>query len=282
MPVVRNMPLFPNRELKVGESWTAPGHEMHDLRKAFDIAEPYKIPFEASYTFLGYREWKGKTYPVFSASYRIFYEPPAVTGRIWPRRIMGASDQLVFWDPEVGQAAAYDETFRMIFELSNGMTVEYRGRAEAIMVESEIMKKEDIAQSINDEIARLGIEDASVRIVDEGIIINLENIQFRPDSAILLESEKAKLDKIGDILKQFADRDILVGGHTALAGTAAGRMKLSQDRAASVANYLISKNVRESSRVVVRGYGAERPLADNRTAEGMQKNRRVEITLLEN
>jgi outer membrane protein OmpA-like peptidoglycan-associated protein len=255
---------------------------MHDFRKTFGIEEPYRIPFEANYVFLGAREWKGKSYPVFSVSYRIFYEPPAVKGKIWPRRIMGASDQLVYWDPEIGQAAAYDESFRMIFELSNGMTVEYRGRAEAEMFESEIMKKEDAAQSIADEIARLGIDDASVRIVDEGIVISLENIQFQPDSAILLESEKGKLDKIGEILQQFADRDRLVGGHTALAGTAAGRMKLSQDRAGSVAAYLISKGIRDTSHVMVRGYGAERPVADNRTAEGMRKNRRVEITLLEN
>lgn len=282
MPVVRNVPVFPDRDLAEGESWTAGGYEMHDLRKSFGIEEPYRIPFEARYTFLGSREWNGKSYPVFSVSYRIFYEPEAVSGRIWPRRIMGASDQLVYWDPEVGQAAAYDETFRMVFELSNGMTVEYRGRAEAVMLESEIMKKEEAAKNIADEIARLGIDDASVRIVDEGIIISLENIQFQPDSAVLLESEKAKLDKIGEILKQFADRDILVGGHTALAGTAAGRMKLSRDRAASVANYLVSKGVRENSHVVVRGYGAERPVADNRTTEGMRRNRRVEITLLEN
>jgi outer membrane protein OmpA-like peptidoglycan-associated protein len=282
MPVVRDVPVFPPKDVAEGESWTAPGYEMHDLRKSFGIEKPYRIPFEAAYTFLGQREWKGKMYPVFSVSYRIFYEPPPVSGRIWPRRIMGASDQLVYWDSEIGQAAAYDESFRMIFELSNGATVEYRGRAEAILLESEIMKKEDAAQSIADEIARLGIDDASVRIVDEGITISLENIQFQPDSAILLESEKAKLDKIGEILRQFSDRDILVGGHTALAGTAAGRMKLSRDRAASVANYLISRGVRETSRVVVRGYGAERPVADNRTAEGMRRNRRVEITLLEN
>jgi outer membrane protein OmpA-like peptidoglycan-associated protein len=282
MPVVRNVPVFPDRDLQEGESWTAEGYEMHDFRKIFGIEEPYRIPFEASYVFLGTREWKGKSYPVFSVSYRIFYEPPAVRGRIWPRRIMGASDQLVYWDLEIGQAAAYDESFRMVFELSNGMTVEYRGRAEAEMFESEIMKKEEAAQSIADEIARLGIDDTSVRIVDEGITISLENIQFQPDSAILLESEKGKLDKIGEILEKFADRDILVGGHTALAGTAAGRMKLSQDRAGAVANYLISRGIRDSSHVVVRGYGAERPVADNRTAEGMRKNRRVEITLLEN
>jgi outer membrane protein OmpA-like peptidoglycan-associated protein len=274
--------VFPGKDVKEGESWSAQGYEIHDFRKSFGIEEPYRIPFEAHYKFLGRREWKGESYPVFSVSYRVFFEPPPVSGRIWPRRIMGASDQLIYWDTEIGQAVAYDESFRMIIELSNGMVVEYRGRAEAEVLESEIMKKEDIAHVIEDEIARLGIKDASVRIDDEGITINLENIQFLPNSAILQESEKAKLDKIGEILKAFPDRDILVSGHTALAGTAAARLQTSRDRANAVANYLISKKVRTSSQVITRGYGAERPLAPNNTAEGMEKNRRVEITLLEN
>ncbi|MDR2144754.1 MAG: OmpA family protein [Treponema sp.] len=282
MPVVRNVPVFPDRDLKEGEVWTAEGHETHDFRTSFGIEEPYRIPFEANYVFLGNRTWKGKSYPAFSVSYRIFYEPRAVPGKVWPRRIMGASDQVVYWDTELGQAAAYDETFRMVFELSSGSTVEYRGRAEAEIIEAEIMKKEEVAREIADEIAKRGIDDASVRIVDEGVTISLENIQFQPDSAVLLESEKTKLDKIGEILRMYPGRDILVGGHTALAGTAAGRQRLSMERAAAVSDYLISKNVRDPSQVVARGYGADRPVADNGTAEGMRKNRRVEIILLEN
>jgi outer membrane protein OmpA-like peptidoglycan-associated protein len=90
------------------------------------------------------------------------------------------------------------------------------------------------------------------------------------------------LDKIGEILKKYADRDILVGGHTALAGTPEGRLALSRERAGRVADYLIGQGVRAPDRVVVRGYGAERPLADNSTEAGMRRNRRVEITILEN
>jgi outer membrane protein OmpA-like peptidoglycan-associated protein len=98
----------------------------------------------------------------------------------------------------------------------------------------------------------------------------------------MLEGERAKLDRIAEILKRYPDRDIMIGGHTALAGTAEGRMQLSIDRAKAVADYFLSKNVRTADRVVVRGYGAERPIADNKTEEGKRKNRRVEITILEN
>jgi outer membrane protein OmpA-like peptidoglycan-associated protein len=282
MPVVRNVPVFTGKDLKPGDTWTADGHEMHDFKDSFGIEEPYRIPFTARYSFLGEREWQGVSYPAFSVSYRIFMEPAPVRGRLWPRRIQGASDQLVFWDREMGQAKAYREDFRLVFDLSDGRTIEFRGKAEAEIIESTRMNKEELAGDIRAEIEDLGIADTSVRVVDEGITISLENIQFLADSAVLLQSEKEKLDKIGTILLRHADRDILVSGHTALAGTAGGRMQLSQERAAAAADYLISKGIRNADRVVVRGFGAERPLGDNRTEEGMKRNRRVEITILEN
>jgi outer membrane protein OmpA-like peptidoglycan-associated protein len=282
MPVVRNVPVFPAKDLKPGETWTAEGHEMHDFRDSFGIQEPYRIPFTANYTFLGNLEWKGKQYPAFSVSYRIFAEVPAVRGRVWPRRILGASDQTVFWDPVLGQAAAYKEDFRMIFSLSDGRTVEYRGEARAEILEAPAMDKEKIAVEVLDEIKRLDIPDTGVRVTDEGVAISLENIQFQPDSAILLPGEKRKLDKIAEILLKYPDRDILVGGHTALAGTGEARAKLSAERAAAVADYLLGKNVRSADRVIVRGYGAEQPLADNSSEAGRRRNRRVEVTILEN
>jgi outer membrane protein OmpA-like peptidoglycan-associated protein len=282
MPVVRNVPVFPDRDLKAGERWSAEGHEMHDFRDSFGIAGPYRIPFTANYVFLGDREWRGKRYPAFSVSYRIFSEPGMVRGRVWPSRIQGASDQVVYWDRDLGQARAYTENFRMIFSLSDGRTVEYRGAAGAEIIESARMDREKIAGDIAGDIGRLGIDGATVRVVDEGIAISLEDIRFQADQAALLPREREKLDKIAEILGRYGDRDIMVAGHTALAGTEEGRRKLSLERASAVAEYLIAKGVRGPDRVVVRGFGAERPVADNRTEEGMRRNRRVEITILEN
>ena len=282
MPVVRDVPVFPGRNLEVGEKWSNEGHEVHDFRDNFGIRDPYRIPFTANYEYLGEREWKGESYPAFSVSYRIRSEPPRAVGRIWPRRITGESDQIVFWDSESGQPVAYFEEFRFILELSDGKTIEYRGFAEAEIVESLIMDKEQIAEEIIEELQRLDIDDVSVRVVDEGITISLDNIQFHPDTAIMLPGEGEKLDKIVEILKRYQERDILVSGHTALAGTVEARNRLSTQRASIVADYLINRGARTRDRVVVRGYGAERPLADNSTEEGMRRNRRVEITILEN
>jgi outer membrane protein OmpA-like peptidoglycan-associated protein len=287
MPVVRDVPVFTGREISPGGKWSYEGHEVHDFRESFGIQEPYRIPFTANYVFLGERSRKGKSYPAFSVNYRINLTqkeltPRATGGRIWPVKITGESAQTVYWDSAMGQPVAYDENFRYIFELSNGRVFEYRGKAEAEVVESTRMDKEKIAGDIADEIRRLDIPEVSVRVVDEGITISLDDIQFHPDSAAMLPGESGKLDKIVDILRRYQERDIMVGGHTALAGTEEGRRKLSADRASVVADYLIEKKARPPDRVVVRGFGSDRPVADNGTEEGRRKNRRVEITILEN
>jgi len=282
MPVVRDVPVFPGKDIQVGEKWTYEGHEVHDFRDSFGIPEPYRIPFTANYVYLGEGEWKGKKYPVFSVIYRVQSQPPAVRGKVWPKRIQGESDQMVYWDIEQGQAVAYNENFTYVFELSDGRTIEYRGSAEAEIVESTFMDKEKIAEEIAEDINRLNIPDVTVRVEDEGITISMDNIQFQADTAVMLPGEKEKLDKVIDILRRYQERDILVSGHTALAGTAEGRRQLSAERAAVVADHIISQKVRTPDRVVVRGYGADKPLADNRTEEGRRKNRRVEITILEN
>ncbi|MDR0558254.1 MAG: OmpA family protein [Treponema sp.] len=282
MPVVRDVPVFPDRDLAVGDTWAVDGHETHDFRDSFGIAGPYRIPFTAHYTYLGEKEWKGGQYPAFSVSYRIFLDPEAVGGALYPVRIMGASDQTVYWNREKGREVAYTEHFRMIFELSNGNVIEFRGTAEAELVEAQEMDKERIAAQISRDIEEMDIEGAQVTIVDDGIAITLENIQFQPDSADLLDSEQAKLDKIGAILKKYQDRDILIAGHTAYSGSQSSMVKLSEERAGIVADYLINGGIRTPDRVVTRGYGGTRPIADNSNEAGRIRNRRVEITLLEN
>ena len=282
MPVVRNVPVFPDRPLNVGDRWHAQAHEMHDFRDGFGIVEPYRIPFNAFYEYVGDREWKGNFYPAFSINYNIESRPAAVRGRIYPVRISATVSQLVYWDHSIGKEAASEGTFRFVFILSDGNTIEFRGTAVAELIEADYMNREQIISEIVEELNRLEMPDVVVREVQEGITLSLENIQFLADSDRMLPGEQEKLDRIVEILMRYPDRDIIVSGHAALAGSADYLMSLSQARARTIANYLLSRNVRSADRIVTRGFGAERPIADNNTDEGMRRNRRVEITILEN
>ncbi len=283
MPVVRNVPRFPDRDIAPGESWTAPGEEVHDFRANFGVSNAYRFPIEVSYTYLGRDRLDGTMYDKISIRYTVFHKAAPQPGvSLYPVRIFGYSDQILYWDNLAGRPYHYSEEFDFFFTLSSGDTVEYIGTAEATVIESTGMAKADLADEIREELDRSAVEDTEVSVSDEGVVLSLQNIQFLPDSSILQDSEKDKLQIVAEILKRYPERDILIVGHTALAGTAAGRQYLSEKRARAVGNYLLELRARREEQIVTRGMGAREPIADNSTEEGRRKNRRVEITILEN
>ncbi len=113
-----------------------------------------------------------------------------------------------------------------------------------------------------------------------GIRLTMQNLNFKPDSAELLPGENERLDQIAQVLKEVPNQMFLVEGHTASVGYEKGEMKLSVERADSVANALIQRGI-PREKFICKGSGGTKPIADNSTQEGKAKNRRVEITILE-
>lgn len=113
-----------------------------------------------------------------------------------------------------------------------------------------------------------------------GIRLTMQNLNFKPDSAELLPGENERLDQIAQVLKEVPDQMFLVEGHTASVGYEKGEMRLSVERANSVANALIQRGI-PREKFICKGSGGTKPIADNSTQEGKAKNRRVEITILE-
>lgn len=113
-----------------------------------------------------------------------------------------------------------------------------------------------------------------------GIRLTMQNLNFKPDSSELLPGENERLEQIVQVLKEVPDQMFLVEGHTASVGYEKGEMKLSVERANSVANALIQRGI-QREKFICKGSGGTKPIADNSTPEGKAKNRRVEITILE-
>lgn len=107
----------------------------------------------------------------------------------------------------------------------------------------------------------------------------LEGVNFEFDSAKLTSDSYETLDRVAASLKEWSEIEVEVGGHTDSEGDDEYNRKLSQERAQAVRDYLVSKGV-SSSRLTAKGYGESHPVADNGTAEGRAKNRRVELTKL--
>ena len=119
-------------------------------------------------------------------------------------------------------------------------------------------------------------------VIPEAIIskVNLaaKNVFFATGSSKLLQKSFAPLKTVVQILKDNPTFKINVEGHTDSTGKYDMNMKLSNDRAASVAQYLKDQGIDES-RISSEGFGPDRPIAPNKTTAGRAKNRRVEMKL---
>ena len=108
----------------------------------------------------------------------------------------------------------------------------------------------------------------------------MQNLNFAADSAELLPGESERLDDIAAVLKEVPDQMFLVEGHTASVGKVKGEMQLSIERANKIAKELAGRGI-PREKFICKGSGGTKPIADNSTAQGRAKNRRVEITILE-
>ena len=102
---------------------------------------------------------------------------------------------------------------------------------------------------------------------------------FDFDKAVLKPEGRAKLDDLVGKVKDINLEVIIAVGHTDAVGTDSYNQKLSVKRAEAVKSYLVSKGI-EKNRVYTEGKGEKQPVADNKTAQGRAKNRRVEIEVV--
>lgn len=108
----------------------------------------------------------------------------------------------------------------------------------------------------------------------------LEDCNFETGKADLLPEAFPVLDELVAYLVRKDDERIEIQGHTDNVGTAKSNQVLSENRANTVRNYLITKGI-DPNRLTAKGYGFTVPVADNKTAEGRAQNRRTEVKILE-
>lgn len=119
----------------------------------------------------------------------------------------------------------------------------------------------------------------SVTRVGNNIILNMPgNVTFATNSYNINASFYQVLNSVAIVLKKYDKTLIDVTGHTDSTGSADYNMQLSQQRANSVAQYLVSQGT-DQRRFLVNGAGESQPIASNNTASGREQNRRVEIKL---
>lgn len=125
-------------------------------------------------------------------------------------------------------------------------------------------------------------KEASIQLdkIEKGKGIVVENIHFEIDEAYLKKESLNILDRMIDALDRNKKIRLEIRGHTDITGTHQHNMKLSERRADAVREYMI-KNGISPERLVAIGFGPDRPIGDNKTMSGRQKNRRTEFFILD-
>lgn len=149
-----------------------------------------------------------------------------------------------------------------------------------------------IVEQIRSSIEKVMGNTNTVSVSDTGNLVLGESILFDRGSSTLKWESKEVLDQLADSFVAFLTNEdnlpyvdtIVIGGHADITGDAATNRTLSSDRANSVLNYLMSTRGGElqpyAEFFCASGYGSNRPVADNSTAEGQAQNRRIEISVV--
>lgn len=116
--------------------------------------------------------------------------------------------------------------------------------------------------------------------LEKGSKLRLNNIFFDFGSAKLKSESRPELNRLVNIMRRNRGLKISIEGHTDSVGSKSKNLQLSKQRARAVADYLQEHNISEN-RFKPKGFGYAKPVATNKTEEGRQKNRRVEIRILE-
>jgi outer membrane protein OmpA-like peptidoglycan-associated protein len=173
----------------------------------------------------------------------------------------------------IAQSSPEDGTYKII--LPSGNEYSFLAEKKGFIATSEsfnTMKLQEYSE-IN--------KDLFLTPIEAGQTIRLNNVFFDFAKFSLREESFPELNRLVKMLGENPNMKIEVSGHTDSVGSAESNLTLSQNRANSVKDYLLGKNI-APERIVSKGYGLSKPVATNNTDEGRQLNRRVEFTILNN
>lgn len=166
-------------------------------------------------------------------------------------------------------------TGKFLLSLASGANYGIAVKANGYLFHSENF---DIPDGSAYNLVNKTIELKNIKI---GSKIALRNVFFDTGKSEIRSESNAELDRLVQLLKDVPGLKIELSGHTDNTGSVSSNNKLSQDRADAVVNYLSSKGIAKA-RLTAKGYGSERPIDSNDTAQGRQNNRRTEFEIIGN
>jgi len=145
-----------------------------------------------------------------------------------------------------------------------------------------LMRLEDQSRAreqFDQTLEMFGAFEANVLRKSDDIVIRLIGLRFASGSPKLSAGNSALLKKLEAAIAIYPGSTIIIEGHTDSRGSNSTNKQLSEQRAQAVANYLAGKAGLSADRLTAVGYGAEKPIANNETDEGREKNRRIDVVI---
>lgn len=173
-------------------------------------------------------------------------------------------------DSAMGAAAAREalqaEQAKAREDSLNKLLLEERAKAEA--------RQNEAKNKLNE------LQSKLIQVTEDarGIILSMSDILFDVDKASLKSDLKTSLARVAGILSVYQELNVSVEGHTDNTGSEEHNLKLSEQRAQNVLQFLVEQGI-DAKRLSSKGYGMSKPVADNSTKEGRQKNRRVDLVI---
>ena len=172
-------------------------------------------------------------------------------------------------------SSAGDGSFKIVLPYDKNYMI--RATADRFFAQSENLNLDSLIKEGYKEIHK----DLYLVPIEIGQVVRLNNVFFDFDKWDLRSESSLELDRVVSLLKENPAIVIEMSAHTDAKGSDEYNFKLSDNRARSVMEYIISKGI-DASRITSKGYGESKPVATNETDEGRQLNRRVEFTILKN
>lgn len=282
-PTFRGFPTYTAKKIKPGDKWKAKAVRTVDpLNKGIFT----KVPILVEYTYLRDEIYNGEEVFLLSAKWATRYGAKSYIDFGGDKSLVeaqGSNNATLYVSKKTGMAIVIRDTVDELYTYSDGNKIALKGtiniftKYQPAVNDDEVYGAIQRVTGISDE--QIESDIVSVENTSNGIRLSIPNLQFKSDRADLLDSEKERLDKIAEILKSSGTSMLLIEGHTADTGNPTGELALSKERAKVIATEMVKRGI-SSERFVIKGRGSEQPIADNSTKEGMAKNRRVEITIL--
>ena len=166
---------------------------------------------------------------------------------------------------------------------ANGRDLELNGRVTIDQAPSLLAQRLEQIPGVNRIVDSLTVVDPAIeaaasreQFAQNLAGIDITQVAFQPGSVSFTPASDATLAQLLSLLRQHPQGRVRIEGHTDNTGPDTVNLRVSRDRAAAVANYLMARGI-PADQLVVTGYGSTQPIADNSTERGRTQNRRIEI-----